>query len=117
MPTKELTMKQSEILAFIEKNIIERGFPPTNGEIGKAFNFRSRQAARVHLEALQRKGYIRIEPGKARGIKLLKKDFSMKMGMALTSCSARSAASIRPSYEETLRSMAIIARGVSRASR
>lgn len=66
-----LTERQSEILQFIERHIQERGYPPTMEEIVQAFGFASRNAARDHLLAIARKGYIELTPNSARSIRLL----------------------------------------------
>ncbi len=46
------------------------GYPPTQEEICNHFKFRSTTAVRSHLLLIERKGYIRLIPGKARGIQL-----------------------------------------------
>ena len=47
------------------------GAPPTRAEIANAFGFASHNAAEEHLKALARKGAIVLEPGSARGIRLV----------------------------------------------
>ncbi len=47
------------------------GRPPTRQEIASAFSFRSVNAAESHLRALERKGFIAINEGVARGISLV----------------------------------------------
>lgn len=44
--------------------------PPTRGELALALGLRNRQGIEQHLRALERKGYLRLEPGIARGIRL-----------------------------------------------
>lgn len=67
---KKLTERQQEVLAFITEHQNSNGFPPTNSEIADAMAFHSPNASTFHLQALQRKGYITIIPGKARGIQI-----------------------------------------------
>jgi repressor LexA len=66
-----LTARQAEILRFIRDAIEADGYPPTRAEICTAFGFNSPNAAEDHLRTLERKGAIRLEPGAARGIRLV----------------------------------------------
>lgn len=70
MLEKSLTKRQKEILIFISDHIDSDGFPPTRNEISKHFDFRSPNAAQSHLRTLERKGVIRIEAHRSRGITL-----------------------------------------------
>lgn len=70
MSEKLLTKRQKEILNFISEHIEYIGFPPTRNDLSKHFGFRSPNAAESHLRALARKGVIRIEAGRSRGITL-----------------------------------------------
>jgi repressor LexA len=47
------------------------GLPPTRADLARALRLRNRQGIDQHLRALERKGYLRLEPGIARGIRLL----------------------------------------------
>ncbi len=71
----ELTEKQRRILDFIAECISGRGMPPTLREIGATFGMRSVRSVQTHLEALERKGFIRRLVGKSRGIELLHEQF------------------------------------------
>lgn len=66
-----LTPRQQEILDFIRNNLEVLGAPPTRVEICNAFGFASPNAAEDHLRALAKKGAIILEPGSARGIRLV----------------------------------------------
>ncbi len=66
-----LTPRQREILDFIRNTLENLGAPPTRAEIANAFGFASHNAAEEHLKALARKGIIVLEPGSARGIRLV----------------------------------------------
>lgn len=66
-----LTPRQREILEFIRTTLEVLGAPPTRAEIAAAFGFASPNAAEEHLRTLARKGYIIMEPGAARGIRLV----------------------------------------------
>jgi repressor LexA len=67
----KLTLRQQEILDFIRNTLEVLGAPPTRAEIANAFGFASHNAAEEHLKALARKGVIVLEPGSARGIRLV----------------------------------------------
>jgi repressor LexA len=66
---KDLTEKQRRILEFLKEYTKNHGYPPTVREIGEHFKFLW-AAARGHLQALQRKGFIRLNPSKSRGIEI-----------------------------------------------
>jgi repressor LexA len=67
----KLTPRQQEILDFIRNSLEVLGAPPTRAEIANAFGFASHNAAEEHLRALAKKGIIVLEPGSARGIRLV----------------------------------------------
>jgi len=67
---KSLTDKQSKIYEFIGASQMEKGYPPTQEEIRDHFGFGSLNAVRSHLSLIEKKGYIRLNCGKARGIQL-----------------------------------------------
>jgi repressor LexA len=67
----DLTSRQQEILDFIRNSLEVFSVPPTRAEIASAFGFASPNAAEDHLRALAKKGAITLEPGSARGIRLV----------------------------------------------
>lgn len=67
---KALTPKQSQILDFIADWLKENGFPPSQAEIRDHFKFHSLNTVRNHLSLIEKKGYLRLLPGQARGIQL-----------------------------------------------
>lgn len=67
----KLTPRQQEILDFIKNTLEVLGAPPTRAEIAQAFGFASANAAEDHLKALAKKGAVVLEPGSARGIRLV----------------------------------------------
>ena len=67
---KLLTARQRQIFTYIQWRIKE-GYPPTIREIGSKFGF-SEKAAHDHLNALEKKAYIKREGGKPRAISILK---------------------------------------------
>lgn len=68
---EKLTPRQQEILDFIRNTLEVLGAPPTRLEICQAFGFASPNAAEDHLKALAKKGAVVLEPGSARGIRLV----------------------------------------------
>jgi repressor LexA len=66
---KDLTDKQKRILDFLRKYTKSHGYPPTVREIGEHFKFLW-AAARMHLKALEKKGVIKVNPLKSRGIEI-----------------------------------------------
>lgn len=73
---EKLTDKQAKILSFLKEHAREQGYPPTMREIGEHFGF-SFPAAKGHLQALERKGYIKLNPGKSRGIEIVEDEDNM----------------------------------------
>jgi repressor LexA len=71
MKNPVLTDRQSKIFEFILSNIERFGYPPSIPEIQEKFSFKSPNAVKDHLEALERKGYISRRPHKSRGIEVL----------------------------------------------
>ncbi|MCX5828429.1 MAG: transcriptional repressor LexA [Deltaproteobacteria bacterium] len=67
---KILTDKQSEIYDFIGAWQLKNGYPPTQAEICSHFKYGSLNAVRSHLALIEKKGYIHLNFGKARGIQL-----------------------------------------------
>lgn len=71
-PTKPLTARQAEVLAFVRKFIAEYGWPPSMREIADAFGSRNQTMAGDHLWAIARKGYIHFGPmGQSRAYRVL----------------------------------------------
>lgn len=56
---KHLTARQRHILEYIIRHIEQHGYPPTIREIAPPFGIKSLRGVTVHLDALERKGYIR----------------------------------------------------------
>jgi repressor LexA len=55
---KGLTKRQQEILDFVLEYVEGEGYPPSIREIGTRFEIGSLRGVTVHLDALERKGYI-----------------------------------------------------------
>jgi len=68
---KELTTSQEKVLSFISACQKAHGSPPTIREIAQHFGYRSLNNVRQHLRLIERKGYIRLSRGKARGVEVV----------------------------------------------
>ena len=66
----QLTDRQRGILDFIEKNMRERGYPPSVREIGEAVGLSSSATVHNHLGTLQKLGYLHRDPTKPRAIEV-----------------------------------------------
>jgi len=66
-----LSPRQQQILRLISQFITRHGLPPTRADLARALRLRNRQGIDQHLRAIERKGYLQLEPGIARGIRLL----------------------------------------------
>ncbi|MFN8221130.1 MAG: transcriptional repressor LexA [Fimbriimonadales bacterium] len=53
-----LTERQEAILQYVLEYVQNEGYPPSIREIGKKFDIGSLRGVTVHLDALERKGYI-----------------------------------------------------------
>jgi repressor LexA len=74
-----LTERQRQTLTFIAEMVGDRGYPPSVREICDALGLASSSTVHSHLQALQRKGYLRIDPTKPRAIEL---KFDLDTGLA-----------------------------------
>jgi repressor LexA len=71
MNMEPLTARQQEVLDFITDTQTQTGMIPTSREIQEHFGFGSQTAAMNHLKALERKGVIQRQAGKARAVSVL----------------------------------------------
>ncbi len=63
-----LTVRQREVLEFIRKWFLRRGYGPTVRELAKGMGIHSPNGVMGHLDALQRKGYIKRQANLSRSI-------------------------------------------------
>lgn len=77
MAQGKITTKQSEILEYIKKEIISKGYPPAVREICEAVNLKSTSSVHSHLETLEKNGYIRRDPTKPRAIEIIDDTFNL----------------------------------------
>jgi repressor LexA len=67
----KLTKRQEEVLGFLKEYHREAGFPPSLREICARLSIKGPQNAAKHLDALERKGFIRRKAASSRGVELL----------------------------------------------
>jgi len=67
----DLTIRQRQVLDFIQSARQSAEASPTLREIAAHFGFKSSRAAADHLDALKRKGFLQSEPGKARTLRAI----------------------------------------------
>ncbi len=70
----ELTEIQKKILEFLIEQKVNKGFPPTLAEIARYFGYKNRATVQQHLQAIEKKGYIKRNPKLSRGIELTLED-------------------------------------------
>lgn len=68
---EKLTSQQEKLLDKIKQYIVNRGYAPTVRELCKEMDLSSTATVQVHLNNLEKKGYIRKEESKNRTIELL----------------------------------------------
>jgi repressor LexA len=73
----KITDKQQEILDYIKKEILKRGYPPTVRDICEAVHLKSTSSVHSHLETLEKNGYIRRDPTKPRAIEIIDENFNL----------------------------------------
>ena len=73
----KISRKQQEILDYLKKEILTKGYPPTVREICEKVNLKSTSSVHSHLSTLERNGYIRRDPTKPRAIEICDDSFQM----------------------------------------
>ena len=68
----DLNKRERAILKFIEKQVNEKGYPPSVREIGKSVGLSSTATVHGYIAKLTEKGFIKKEDQKGRTLKLLK---------------------------------------------
>ena len=71
---RTLTERQSEILDFIRAYVRKHGVAPSRPEIGKGVGLTHKSTVDAHLSALMKKGWVELQPGSPRNIRLLRED-------------------------------------------
>ena len=73
----KISDKQREILEYIKKEILNRGYPPAVREICEAVDLKSTSSVHSHLETVEKNGYIRRDPTKPRAIEIIDDNFNL----------------------------------------
>lgn len=79
---KGLTARQEEILRFVADYQAEHGYPPSIREIGARFKIGSLRGVTVHLDALEKKGYIE-RANTPRSIKVVHPAFQNSVNVSM----------------------------------
>ena len=82
-----LTDRQRQILELIAETVADRGYPPSVREVCETLGLASSSTVHSHFQALQKKGYIKIDPTKPRAIEVL---FDPETGLAAERRAAKS---------------------------
>ena len=77
MQGRELTGVQTQTLSAIREHLQIHGRAPSRSELAEALGLRHQAAIDARLHALQRKGWIAIEPGVAHGITVLREELAI----------------------------------------
>src|SRR5450631_1318069 len=112
-----LSPRQQQILRLISQFMTRRGLPPTRADLARALRLRNRQGIDQHLRAIERKGYLQLEPGIARGIRLLHTTATEAAGDAsalLLPLYGRVAAGVPTLAQSNIEEMLAIDRGLFR---
>lgn len=67
-----LTLKQQELLSFIQARLEEGGVSPSFEEMKEALDLRSKSGIHRLINALEERGFIRRLPNRARALEVLK---------------------------------------------
>lgn len=69
---EQLTPRQRKVLEIVTSFIQEYGYPPSLRQIGVELGVSGTLGVMKHLEALEKKGYLRRDGGSSRGIVLVR---------------------------------------------
>ena len=73
MKGRKLTERQQQVLDIIRDHLKVRGVPPSRPELARALGVEGQQGAvDSHLNALSKKGFVKLLPRVERGIRLLR---------------------------------------------
>jgi repressor LexA len=73
-----LTRRQKEILDFLDRHISKKGYAPTIEEIGEQFGLSSLATVHKHLTNLQKKGVVKRDWNRSRGLELVPTQVAVK---------------------------------------
>jgi repressor LexA len=67
---KKLTATQHKILDYLIERRAHHAYPPTLADIARKFGYKNRATVQQHLQAIEKKGFIKKNPKLSRGIEL-----------------------------------------------
>lgn len=70
---EKLSERQRNIVIFMDRYIVQHGYPPTIREIGEATKINSTSVVNYNLNKLVEMGYLERSATKSRGVRLVKK--------------------------------------------
>jgi repressor LexA len=70
----ELTKRQAELMTFIKGYQTKHGFCPTHQEMADALGLKGTYGVRQHLRLIEKKGAIKLMPGRPRAVRLAARD-------------------------------------------
>ncbi len=74
----QLTLRQRQVVEFIQRTQEQSAVIPTVREIAAHFGFRSTNAVRQHLRLIEQKGFLEASDGKARALKVVSRLHSLR---------------------------------------
>ncbi|MCK9211441.1 MAG: transcriptional repressor LexA [Ignavibacteriaceae bacterium] len=106
--SKELTEIQHKILNFLIEQKVGRGIPPSLAEIALRFGYKNRATVQQHLQAIERKGYIKKNPKLSRSIEITLEDKYFIPHPILGEVAAGNPLTIYPDSIDTIQLPAIV---------
>jgi repressor LexA len=80
---KKLSDKQKRIISYIGRFLSEKGYPPSIRDIQTGCNISSTSVVDYNLNLLESRGYLQRQSDVSRGIKLLNRETSIDMTVAI----------------------------------
>ncbi|MBI1912783.1 MAG: repressor LexA [Deltaproteobacteria bacterium] len=108
MKNRALTQRQKEIFDFLKEFIEEGGYPPSLRDICERFGIKGPKNAAKHLDALERKGFIKRNPNISRAIEII--DSAVKNAVSIPIVGHVRAGSPHPAIEDILGHVALDSR-------
>ena len=93
----ELTSRQRQVLDFISFFLENNGYTPSHREIAASLEISGTRGVLGHLEALERKGYLKKDAGSSRGIALTS---HISQSLALPIVGTVRAGHLQPAFED-----------------
>ena len=95
-----ITARQEQVLEIITRYINEYGYPPTLRDIGKQLSVSGTLGVMKHLDALEKKGYLRRQEGSSRGISLCSQAQGQAQAASLPIVGVVRAGALHPAIED-----------------